>query len=63
MTWRMFSRFWLRIGVHISGLLFARRTVEENPPDARSNICFSSFSLSSTVSANAKEVMCEMWET
>ena len=27
----------------MSGLLFARRTVEEKPPDARSNMCFSSF--------------------
>ena len=62
-TCRILSLFCERIGVHISGLLLARRTVEENPPEARSNICFSSFSLSSTVRASANEVTCEMCDT
>ena len=57
------SLFCDRIGVHMSGLLFARRTVDEKPPEARSNICFSSFSLSSTVSASANDVTCDIWDT
>ena len=50
------------IGTHMSALLFARRTVEEKPPDARSKMCLSSFSLSSTVNASANDVTCEIWE-
>src|SRR5574344_2181630 len=62
MTRSMLSLFWVRIGVHMSGLLFASRTVDEKPPEARSKICFSSFSLSRTVSARAKDVTWEMWD-
>ena len=42
-----------------NGLLL-KDFVDENPPDARSKICFSSFSLSSTVRASANEVTCEI---
>ena len=63
MTLSTLSLFWVRIGTHMSALDFARRTVDEKPPEARSNICFSSRSLSSTVSASANDVTCEMCET
>ena len=47
----------------MSALLLASLTVEEKPPDARSNMCFSFFSLSRTVRARANDVMCEIWDT
>ena len=56
MTCSTLSLFCAKIGVHISAELLANRTVEENPPDARSKMCFSSFSFSRTVRARAKEV-------
>ena len=61
-TWRTLSLFCERIGTHMSALLLARRTVEEKPPDARSKMCFSSFSLSRTVLARAKEMTWEAWD-
>ena len=57
------SLFCSNIGTHISGLLFANRTVELNPPLARSNMLFSSFSFASTVSAKANELIWDMWDT
>src|SRR4051812_34319013 len=42
-TW---PRFCSKIGVHISGEFFASRTVDSNPPLARSKIALAFFSLS-----------------
>ena len=67
-------REWLNTKWHVIGCKYlwlaamnacigARRTVDEKPPEARSNICFSSFSLSSTVSASANDVTCDIWDT
>lgn len=51
------------IGTHVAAELFASRTVLSNPPPARSKMCRSSRSFSSTVSASANEVMWEMCDT
>ena len=51
------------IGTHVAAELLASRTVLSNPPPARSKMCRSSRSFSSTVSASANEVMWEMCDT
>ena len=53
-----FSLFCINIGAHMAGLLFAKRTVLSKPPPANSKMASSSLSFSSTVFANANEVMC-----
>ena len=55
--------FCMKIGTQVSGELLARRTVLSKPPPARSKICSSSRSFSSTVSASANDVMCDIWLT
>ena len=51
------------MGTHVAGALLAKRTVDSNPPLARSKMRCSSYSFSSTVRARANEVMCEMCDT
>ena len=49
-----------RQDVNLKMIEIDTESVEENPPDARSKICFSSFSLSRTVNARAKDVTCDI---
>ena len=62
-TSRTWSRFWRKMGTHMSAEDFARRTVEPKPELASSKIRCSSFSFSSTVNARAKLAMWLMWLT
>lgn len=54
-----FCLFCMKIGTHMSELLLANLAVEANPPEAKSKMFFSFFSLSSTVKASANDMTCD----
>src|SRR6478735_9085660 len=51
------------MGAHISGELFAKRTVDAKPLPAKAKMFFSSRSISKTVCPSKKELTCDKCDT